>query len=145
MHEIDEGDILVIDKEEEEVLKVYQTHRNNEGEVIGYLVELTHGEWYIFGTQEAAGQAARDYWRELAENDPEEFRCIVGDESLVKWALGQYAGPGSTKVNSLEAWLDLWLDTPEECWASYDRFEWEAVHTNVEDSIKQNVVAYRWN
>jgi len=77
-------------------------------------------EWRLFADAEEAGKEARAHWADMVDNDPSEFRSLVGDESLVKWALGQYAGPGGTKVNSLEKWLDLWLDTPAEHFASYD-------------------------
>ena len=50
---------------------------------------------------------------------------MVGEKTLVAWGLRQYAGPGSTQVKSLEEWLDLWLDTPEEHFASCDSEERE--------------------
>jgi hypothetical protein len=59
----------------------------------------------------------------MAKDDPEEFAAMVGAETLTKWALGQAAGPGTSKVCSLDEWLDLWLDTPAEQWASYDSQE----------------------
>jgi hypothetical protein len=77
-------------------------------------------EYVVFESHEDAGAEARDYWESLARYDPEEFRSMVGDESLVAWALGDWAGPGTTKVRSLDEWLDLWLDIPEEHFASYD-------------------------
>jgi hypothetical protein len=97
-------------------------------EVLSYgclpLLELANGEeWYIAENQEEAGKAARQYWEDLAQDDPQEFTCLVGEKTLVAWSLGQSAGPGSTAVNSLEEWLDLWLDTPEEHFASYDGCE----------------------
>jgi hypothetical protein len=38
----------------------------------------------------------------------------LGAETLIRWALGMPAGPGSAQVCSLNEWLDLWLETPEE-------------------------------
>jgi len=38
----------------------------------------------------------------------------LGAETLIRWALGMPAGPGSRQVRSLNEWLDLWLETPEE-------------------------------
>jgi hypothetical protein len=87
------------------------------------MIECDGMEFYLAEDSESAGQAARKRWEEMAESDPSEFRCIVGDDTLVKWALGQYAGPGYNQVRSLEEWLDLWLDTPEEEFASYDSDE----------------------
>lgn len=77
-------------------------------------------EFIVFESFNDAGKDARDYWAALAKDDPEEFRCMVGDEALVAWALGDWGGPGSTKVRSLDEWLDLWLDIPEEHHAAYD-------------------------
>ena len=92
----------------------------------GYLPHITTDEgeeFYLAADSEEAGKIARGRWEEMAENDPSEFTCMVGEKTLVAWALGQSAGPGSTAVNSLEEWLDLWLDTPEEEFASYDGLE----------------------
>jgi hypothetical protein len=105
----------------------------------GYLpmITLEGGmEYYIAPSSERAGEQARDYWREMAENDPQEFAALVGEETLVSWASGQYAGPGSTHVQNLEEWLDLWLTTPEECWASYDGTEEEcSINRNVAEEL----------
>lgn len=88
-----------------------------------YENELTIGpshRYVIFENSEEAGKAAREYWKDMAENDPKEFTCMVGEGTLVNWALGQSDGPGSTHVRSLDEWLDLSLDAPEEHFASYD-------------------------
>jgi len=86
---------------------------------------LTNGsrDFYLFESIEDAGEQARKYWEDMAQDDAEEFACVVGTDTLVQWGLGQSAGPGSTAVNSLDEWLDLWLITPEEHWASYDGVE----------------------
>lgn len=110
----------------------------------GYAI-LTIGreEYYLFEDNETAGQLARDYWEDMARNDPTEFRAMVGDDTLIAWALGEYAGPGTTQVSSLDEWLDLWLDTPEEHWASYDSDE--RVFQSRHPDAAQYKVAYRWN
>jgi len=77
-------------------------------------------EYIVAESSEVAGQASRERWAEMAEHDAAEFRAMVGDEALIAWALGQYGGPGSTQVKSLDAWLDLHLDVPEEEFAGYD-------------------------
>ena len=69
---------------------------------------------------ETAGNEHRDYYRDMARNDPDEFLCMVGRETLVSWALGQAAGPGYEKVHSLDEWLELLKDYPEEHFATYD-------------------------
>ena len=92
----------------------------------GYLpmIETEDGaEFYVAESSEEAGRAARKYWEDMAENDPKEFTCLVGEDTLVQWGLGRSAGPGSTKVNSLEKWLDLHLNVPEEEFAGYDGAE----------------------
>jgi hypothetical protein len=71
-------------------------------------------------TSEKAGEKAKLYWADMAEHDPSEFACLVGEETLIKWGMGQPAGPGSSKVRSMKEWLNLWVGTPEEQWASYD-------------------------
>ncbi len=92
-----------------------------------YLPMLNCGrrEWYVAKDSDEAGEQAKKYWKDMAENDPKELACIVGEETLIQWGLGRCAGPGSTQVKSLEEWLDLWLTTPEEQWASYDGDEQE--------------------
>ena len=82
-------------------------------------------EFYLSESSEKAGEQAREYWEDMAMNDPQEFTCIVGEETLIQWGFGNYAGPGSTAVQSLEEWLDLHLDAPEEHFASYDGQERE--------------------
>ena len=116
----------------------------------GYLplVELDDGtEWYVAEDHEAAGQAARKYWAELAENDPTEFACLIGEETLVRWGMNQYAGPGTTQVRNLAEWLDLWLDTPEEEFASYDGHEKDVLRCGklAEELGFTPTLAYRHN
>jgi hypothetical protein len=117
----------------------------------GYpMVELDDKtDWYIFQDSESAGEAAREYWENLAQDDPREFTCLVGEKTLVAWALGQYAGPGSTSVKSLEEWLDLWLDLPEEQWGSYDGSEQDCrINNNLLEELEfesNNCVCYRHN
>ena len=107
------------------------------------------GFWYLFQDHETAGVAAREYWESMAENDPQEFTCMVGEETLVKWALNRFAGPGSTQVRNLEEWLDLWLDTPEEQWGSYDGNCVEGtISKEVQEELgfdSKDVVFYRHN
>lgn len=102
--------------------------------------------YIVFADADDAGQAAREYWADMAANEPAEFRCIVGDDALIQWAMGQYAGPGSTQVSSLTEWLDLALDCPEEHFASYDgeACEVDAVSSDIADEIGFTpTVAYR--
>ncbi|HEY5606259.1 MAG TPA: hypothetical protein VIL45_07050 [Thermoplasmata archaeon] len=105
-------------------------------------------EWYLSADSESAGEAAKERWRDMVESDPSEFRCMVGDETLVQWALGNAAGPGSAQVSSLEEWLELTADHPEEEWGSYDGREADA-HDASEELVEElgysPGVAYRHN
>jgi hypothetical protein len=109
--------------------------------------------YMVFANSEEAGKAAKEYWRNLAKDDPKEFTCLVGEETLVSWDLGRPAGPGHTQTKSLAEWLDLWLNTPEEHFASYDGHEVECEVSaaladaldigNPEDKDWVGAVAYR--
>jgi hypothetical protein len=107
------------------------------------MIKADGGEFYLFENNEDAGEAARAYWEDMAYNDPKEFTCMVGEETLIQWGLGQWAGPGSTQVQSLQEWLDLWLSIPEEHFASYDgnEGEFECKHPDWDEFT----VAYRHN
>jgi hypothetical protein len=112
------------------------------------LLEIGGREYYVAESSESAGEASRKYWEDLAQDDPKEFACLVGEETLVQWGLERYAGPGSTKVRSLQEWLDLHLDVPEENFASYDGSECEATDADeelIEELGFEPTVAYRHN
>jgi len=106
-------------KIEGEVLEVYRVYEG------GYLpmVETDGGDFHLAEDHDAAGNAAKEYWSDMAAYDPEEFACIVGKETLISWAMGQLAGPGTAKVRSLSQWLDVVADHPEEEFAGYDHNE----------------------
>ncbi|MFA6132389.1 MAG: hypothetical protein WC869_00080 [Phycisphaerae bacterium] len=111
-------------------------------------IEEGSRDWYVDTDTEAAGEKARKRWESMAENDPKEFACMVGETTLVQWGMGHYAGPGSTQVKSLEEWLDLWLDTPNEEFASYDGEEREVEFCSkaLEEELGfKPTVAYRHN
>jgi len=118
----------------------------------GVVLDTDGGEWVIFQDAEEAGKAAAGYWRDLADNDPKEFTALVGEDTLVSWALGQSAGPGSVAVNSLEEWLELVADHPEEEWGSWDGQECECtvdeetynlIYEATHEQIAGEAVAYR--
>ncbi len=100
-----------------------------ESEDNGLVVTIGSEEWAVFEERRDAEDAAREYWADMAANDPEEFTCIVGIDTLVSWALGQAAGPGYTKTTSLDEWLDVCADACEEHHASYDGEEWAVAAT----------------
>lgn len=112
------------------------------------MIEIGSLEFYVFEDTEAAGKAARKHWEDMAKNDHKEFACLLGEETLIQWGLGQYAGPGYTQVKSLNDWLDLWLDTPEEHFASYDGNECTVNEVDEEAEAEigfKPTVAYRHN
>jgi len=89
-------------------------------------IDTEEGESFILSEDsETAGDAARERWADMAANDPTEFRCMVGDQALIAWALGQSYAPGSVACSSLDEWLDLCATVPNEEWASYDGNERE--------------------
>lgn len=67
-------------------------------------------EWLLFESERAAGRRARRFMAQLARRDSREFaRLVGGQEVLARWGLRRKAGPGTVKVSSLKAYLDLWL------------------------------------
>jgi len=71
-------------------------------------------ELHLFESEEDAGEYARAYWEDCIKGDRETAIEMLGKDTLLSWALGEAAGPGSSKVESLEEWLDLYLDAPDE-------------------------------
>ena len=59
--------------------------------------------------------------------------AILGAETLISWALGRAAGPGTSKVKSLKEWLDLYLDAPEEHFE--EEYEVEAIGQNLVETF----------
>lgn len=103
-------------------------------------------EYYVFESQEQAGKEARDYWENMAQNDPEKLICIVGEKALLAWALNQPYAVGAVNVRSLQEWLDLSLDCPAEHFATHDNEECEvsACSSDLVDALGfVPTVAYR--
>lgn len=90
--------------------KVYHTIGNNiyqEWEAYAPTIDSVQGARVaIFGSREAAGEAAYGHWNEMVQRDPEGFASIVGIETLIDWCYGRYGGPGNLKTKSLEEWLE---------------------------------------
>ena len=112
-------------------------------------LDLNDGtEWMVAEDNEAAGEAAKKRWKDMAKHDPKEFATMVGEDTLVSWALGHSAGPGAVSATSLDEWLDVVADHPEEEFASYDSTEVDvkAVSEAVVDELGfEPTVAYRHN
>ena len=103
------------------------------------------GSFILAEDHETAGAAARNRWQDMAANDPKEFTCMVGEETLVGWALGQSAGHAG--CSSLDEFLDLIATVPEEEYAGYDSMEREVTRVgNLSTEIGFTpTVAYRSN
>lgn len=81
--------------------------------------------YVVFRSDDEAGEAAAEYWRDLKDGDPREFRSLIGDETLIAWVCGQPSGPGSYKAN------------PAEHFATYDG-EQRAV-TEVSETLRDEL------
>ena len=66
-------------------------------------------EWIVFDDYDDAEEACKAYFRSMRQNDPEEFKCLVGADRILGWGMGQ---------GSFEGFLDE-LD-PAEHFASYN-------------------------
>lgn len=139
------GDLTIdIDNEQYTIQKIHHGYNDD-------LLEIdcgSDGDFILSPSSELAGIAARQYWTDLAAYDPAEFRCIIGDDNLIRLALGQGASPGSAHVKTLDEWFDLSLDVPEEQWAGYDHEErtvTAAIHPSFVEEYFRPTVAYRSN
>lgn len=79
-------------------------------------------EFYLAESSEAAGEKARERWQDMANDDPKEFACIIGEERLVQWAMGHSDGFG---ISGMEDFLEAVERVPEEEFAGYDGQERE--------------------
>jgi hypothetical protein len=144
--DIQEGDVLTIDGEEKVITDVTLDYGGSGGTFVE--IEDSREEYVLFDDAEEAGEAAADYWRELAQDDPKEFIAIIGEERLVKWALGQSDEYG---INGLESFCEVTATVPEEEWAKYDGVEHETTVKLMQEKDDEGnpqelqVVAYRHN
>lgn len=86
------------------------------------IIKADGKEFYLAKDSEAAGEAVRKRWDDMARDDPKEFVCLIGEERLVGWAIGQSDGFG---ISSFEEFLDRVSEVPEEELASWDGQERE--------------------
>ena len=113
----------------------------------GFTVKLydTIEDFYLAEDSEEAGKLGRERWEDMAKHDRKEFACIIGEERLVQWALGESDSFG---ISSLEEFLDITAGSPEFELAGYDHEEREVdrVETMLEEEIGfKPTVAYRCN
>lgn len=91
------------------------------------LIDTKDGRaFYVAESSDIAGVAVREYWLDMLKNDTENFRVLMGDETLVRWCLGQKGGWGKVKANTLDQWMDLQACNPAKHFALYDGEEQEA-------------------
>lgn len=111
-------------------------------------------EYYIVKDREDAEEAVVRYWEDMINRDPRELRCLVGDETLIQWAMGHSAGPGYVKARNLTDWVEAISHYPEEQWASYDGQELdgminrnlaEELDFHFEEGEQIEVILYRCN
>lgn len=97
-----------------------------------YLPTLSEGrcEYYVAESSDSAGEAAAEYWRDMACHDRREFACIIGETRLVQWALGESDSFG---ISSLDDFLEVTATVPEEQWAGYDFSERKVTHDKLPD------------
>ena len=106
----------------------------------GAIVELTDEaghhvcSLHLFKSDEDAGQCARDYWEDYIQDDKDTAIEMLGAETLLSWALGELAGPGSVNVRNLEEWLDLYLENPHEHFES-GPYDIELIGENIVEEL----------
>jgi len=105
---------IIIDEEE------YIVEEIIEGSYLPLLLCEDGTGWCVAYDSIAAATSVEEFLFDLVENDPQEFRCLVGDECLINWALGKFDGPGTEHACSLRDWIQICGKYPEEQWASYD-------------------------
>ena len=124
-----------IDGEEFFVVSEDGVGSNDVGGTIEIPTRQYSSELYLFKDEEEAGQFARDYWEDYIDHESsEDIVEMLHAETLVSWALGKLAGPGSSKVRNLEEWLDLYLEAPDEHF-ELGPFEIEAIGENIVEKL----------
>lgn len=92
MLEINDGDVLVVNGVEKKVTDARSFFD-------GYDVTTEDDEnYYIWETEDEADAGSREYWEEMAQDDPKEFIGVVGEDQVISWAFGTYG--------NLNDWLD---------------------------------------
>jgi len=102
----------------------------------GHMLISDEGKTFIvFKSKSEAGTSSKSFWKNLASKNPYIFLEAFGGAYtnpyaeagvvLLKWALGEKAGPGSGKLKSIKEWFDLLEKEPhygkeEKCEISPD-------------------------
>ena len=97
----------------------------------GYLpmVEDGSSDWYVAEDYEQADAATLTYWQDMADNDPKELVCLIGEKRIVEmWANG----------TTLE---DFVGDIPAgEQWGSYNGSESEVEPPTAEERERASLI-----
>ena len=108
----------------------------------GYLqqIRVEGGQaFYLAKDSESAGEAAREYWEDVANEDPEELVALVGAAQIVSWAFGV--------GQNLSDWIDTQEQYPADQWSGWQ----EELTVNVCGRLLEEelgfipTVAYRHN
>jgi hypothetical protein len=99
----------------------------------GHMLLTEEGKTFIvFKSKSEAGSSSKTFWKSLASKNPYVFLEALGGGNyatagaiLLKWSLGEKAGPGEGKIKSLKEWFDLLDKEPhygkeEKCELSTD-------------------------
>jgi hypothetical protein len=80
----------------------------------GHMLITEEGKTFIvFKSKSEAGSSSKIFWKSLATKNPYVFLESFGGSYaeagavLLKWSLGEKAGPGTGKIKSLKEWFDL--------------------------------------
>ena len=106
---------IKIDGEIYEVDKVYANRHP-------VLIQGGKMEFYAFEDSEEAGKAVAEHYRDMANDDPQEFTAIIGEQRLIGWAMNKSDSFG---ISSFDEFLERVAEVPEDHWASYDGQERE--------------------
>lgn len=86
-------------------------------DAFGTCICIGNQEYYVFTDREDAEQAVYKYWEDMAQDDPKEFACIIGDDRLIKWALNQSDEYG---ICNADEFFEVCGQHCEETLAGYD-------------------------
>ncbi len=98
-----------------EILRVVET---DDGGSYGLpSIEIDDGRKYIVCEDDTARKHVENMWLDMAERDPTEFVSIIGEERLIKWALGHSDEFG---ISSLKEFAERSAEYYEAELAEYD-------------------------
>ena len=87
----------------------YQVKEIKEGHALPLVVLDDGHEFFIGSSPEDAGEAAARYYWNLVDQDPHKLRQLIGDETLINWAMGKESGPvgrHEKSATSLQEWIE---------------------------------------